>query len=101
MGTACNQVAGSLRRGKETIGDIDLLASGADLGAIIDAFLDFPQVGRVRSRGETKVSVELHDRFGAQLWVHPPERFGSALQYATGSQAHNVRLRELARKEGL
>jgi DNA polymerase (family 10) len=94
-------VAGSLRRGKETIGDIDLLASGADLSAIIDAFLDFPQVGRVRSRGETKVSVELHDGLGVQLWVHPPERFGSALQYATGSQAHNVRLRELARKEGL
>ncbi len=94
-------VAGSLRRGKETIGDIDLLASAVDSDAVIDAFLDFPQVGRVRSRGETKVSVELDDGLGVQLWVHPPERFGSALQYATGSQAHNVRLRELSRKKGL
>ncbi len=52
-------------------------------------------------RGETKASVEFDNNLRAQLWVHPPERFGTALQYATGSKDHNVRLRELALKKGL
>jgi DNA polymerase (family 10) len=54
----------------------------------------------VQGKGETKSSVEYHNGMRAQLWVHPPERFGTALQYATGSKDHNVRLRELALKQG-
>lgn len=95
------EAAGSLRRWRETIGDIDLLVAANKSEPVMDALLGFPEVKRVRGRGETKASVELKGGLEVQVWVHPPERFGSALQYATGSQAHNVRLRELARTKGL
>ncbi|HEY42831.1 MAG TPA: DNA polymerase/3'-5' exonuclease PolX [Anaerolineae bacterium] len=95
------EAAGSLRRWRETVGDLDLIAASEDAGPLMDAFLEFPQVIRIIARGETKISVELYDGLRAQLWVHPPSRFGTALQYATGSQAHNVRLRELAKRFGL
>jgi DNA polymerase (family 10) len=93
--------AGSLRRWRETVGDVDLLVAAKEPGEAARAFARFPGIGRVTGLGETKVSAELVDGMRVQLWVHPPERFGSALQYATGSQAHNVRLRELARDRGL
>ena len=66
----------------------------------MQAFVSHPQVMAVIARGETKSSVEFDNNLRAQLWVHPPERFGTALQYATGSKDHNVRLRELALKKG-
>jgi len=95
------ELAGSLRRWRETVGDIDLLVAAEDAAQVIRLFAGLPQVDRVLGQGDTKVSVELQDGLRAQVWVHPPERFGSALQYATGSQAHNVRLRELAQQRGL
>ena len=95
------EAAGSVRRMRETIGDLDLLVGARDTSLVIQAFVDFPEVDRVLVHGETKASVELLDGLRVQLWVHPPERFGSALQYATGSQGHNVRLREAAQKTGL
>ncbi|MCJ7823342.1 MAG: DNA polymerase/3'-5' exonuclease PolX [Anaerolineales bacterium] len=95
------EAAGSLRRMRETIGDLDLLVGARDTSLVTQAFVDFPEVDRVLGHGETKSSVELLDGLRVQLWVHPPERFGSALQYATGSQGHNVRLREAAQKTGL
>jgi DNA polymerase (family 10) len=67
----------------------------------MQAFVGHPEVIRVSGQGETKASVEFSHNLRAQLWVHPPERFGTALQYATGSKDHNVRLRELALKRGL
>jgi DNA polymerase (family 10) len=93
--------AGSLRRWRETIGDLDLLVASDSPSAVMEAFVGLPQIERVLGKGETKSSVVLRDGMRAQLWVHPPERFGSAWQYATGSQAHNVRLRELALTQGL
>ncbi len=95
------EVAGSLRRMRETIGDLDLLVCAQDTPRVIQAFIAFPEVDRVLGQGEIKASVELIDGLRVQLWVHPPERFGSALQYVTGSQGHNVRLREAAQKMGL
>jgi DNA polymerase (family 10) len=95
------EAAGSLRRWRETVGDLDLIVASEESDPVMDAFLKFPQVSRVFARGETKISVDLYDGFRVQLWVHPPSRFGTALQYATGSQAHNVRLRELAKRFGL
>jgi len=100
-GVAAVEAAGSLRRMRATIGDIDLLAAAADSQAIMSAFVNHPQVVRLLSQGETKASVEFDNGMRAQLWVHPPQRFGTALQYATGSKDHNVRLRELALKQGL
>lgn len=101
--------AGSLRRGCETIGDIDILASGTDPDALREAFLTMPGVEQVLASGETKSSVRLRvqDRTGkarlmqADLRLMPKDRFGAALHYFTGSKAHNVRLRERALKQGM
>jgi DNA polymerase (family 10) len=95
------ETAGSLRRMRETIGDLDLLVSTDHPEEVMQAFLNLPIVGRVRSAGEVKTSVELIDGVRVQIWTHPSERFGTALQYATGSKDHNVRLRELALSMGL
>jgi DNA polymerase (family 10) len=100
-GVQAAEVAGSLRRMKPTVGDLDLLAAASDSKPVMAAFTSLPQVARVLGSGETKSSVEFNNGLRAQLWVHPPERFGTALQYATGSKDHNVRLRELALKKGL
>jgi DNA polymerase (family 10) len=100
-GVTAAEAGGSMRRWRETVGDIDLVVAAKDRAALMDAFLTFPEIMRVLGRGETKASVELVSGLRAQLWVHPPKHFGTALQYATGSQAHNVRLRELARTKDL
>lgn len=100
-GVDAAEPGGSLRRWRETVGDIDLVAAATDSSQVIEAFCRFPEVARVLGQGETKLSVELKQGVRVQLWVHPPDRFGSALQYATGSQAHNVRLREYARAQGM
>lgn len=98
---AAVEAAGSLRRWRETVGDLDLVVASESSPQVFESFSSLPQVDRVLSRGETKCSAELLDGMRVQIWVHPPKRFGSALQYATGSQAHNVRLRELALAQGL
>jgi DNA polymerase (family X) len=95
------EAAGSLRRMRTTVGDLDLLAAASDSQAVMQAFVEHPQVVRVTSQGEFKAAVEYANNVHAQLWVHTPERFGTALVYATGSKDHNVRLRELAQKKGL
>lgn len=97
-----NAIAGgSLRRMRETVGDLDLLVATNDSSPVMQTFINLPEVLRVIGSGETKSSVEFNNGLRAQLWAHPPERFGTALQYATGSKDHNVRLRELALKKGL
>jgi len=100
-GVSAAEAAGSLRRLRATVGDIDLMVAAADSKVVMEAFVNRPDVVRVQGKGETKASVEFDYGIRAQLWVHPPERFGTALQYATGSKDHNVRLRELALKQGL
>jgi DNA polymerase (family 10) len=100
-GVLAAEMAGSLRRRRETVGDIDLLVGAQRPANVIRAFLALPEIGRVKGQGGTKASVELANGLAVQLWVHPPQHFGTALQYATGSQAHNVRLRELAQSKGL
>lgn len=96
------EVAGSLRRGLETIGDVDLLCEGKDGKAIIKAFTAFEEVRRVLAEGATKGSVavetEEHRELQIDLRVVDRDAFGAALQYFTGSKEHNVRLREAAVK---
>jgi len=92
---------GSLRRMRATVGDLDILVAARASAPVMAAFTSLPGVTRVLGRGETKSSIEFSDGLRVQLWVHPPERFGTALQYATGSKDHNVRLRELALDKGL
>lgn len=99
-GVQQTQFAGSLRRGKETIGDIDLLcqADAEDAPKIIAAFAKSPSVRRVLAQGDTKGSVVLDQDVQADLRVVPKESYGAALAYFTGSKEHNIRLRELAQK---
>jgi DNA polymerase (family 10) len=94
-------VAGSLRRMRATIGDLDFLVGAEDARPVMAAFVIHPQVARVLGQGPTKTSVELDLGLQADLRVLPPERFGTLLQYFTGSKDHNVRLRELALAKGL
>lgn len=104
--TTCSEVqevavAGSLRRMRATIGDIDLLAASEVPASVMRAFVALPAVAEVILSGPTKTSVRLHNGLQADLRVLEPDRWGTALQYFSGSQAHNVRLRELAVKRGL
>jgi len=94
-------MAGSLRRFKETIGDIDVLASSAVPEQVMDAFTSLPQVTDVIARGATKSSVRTRAGLQVDLRVVAPDEYGAALQYFTGSKAHNIHLRELARKRDL
>lgn len=93
--------AGSLRRMKETVGDLDLVIAAQDSAPIMQALSGHSEVGRVVGEGKNKTSVELTNGLRIQLWSQPPESFGALWLYATGSKAHNVRLRELAQKQGL
>ncbi len=93
--------AGSLRRMRETIGDLDFLVAADDPQPVMDRFVALPVVADVIARGPTKASVRLSNGAQADLRVLEPARWGTALQYFTGSQAHNVRLREIAQKQGL
>jgi DNA polymerase (family 10) len=100
-GASRGTVAGSARRARPTIGDLDLLVAGEDAVPIMDAFVKMPEVARILGNGESKSSVELANGLQVDLRVLPPARWGTALQYFSGSQAHNIRLRELALKQGL
>jgi DNA polymerase (family 10) len=99
-GVVSAEPAGSLRRMRSTIGDIDILVASKDSKPVMEKFVKLPGVVRVLGQGPTKSSIEFGDGVRAQLWVHPPERFGTALLYATGSKDHNVQLRELALSKG-
>ncbi len=100
-GVKAAEPAGSLRRMRSTVGDLDILVAAKESAPVMEAFTSLPGVSRVLGKGPTKASIEFGDGLRAQLWVHPPEHFGTALVYATGSKDHNVRLRELALNKGL
>jgi DNA polymerase (family 10) len=93
--------AGSLRRMRETVGDLDLLVASSDPQPVMDRFIKMSQVEEVMLSGATKTSIRTHSGFQVDLRVLEPARWGTALQYFTGSQAHNIRLRGLALDRGL
>lgn len=93
--------AGSVRRRKETIGDLDFLVATTDPKRAADAFVAMPEVIHVHAHGAARSMVRLAAGLDADLRVVPPESFGAALAYFTGSKAHNVALRRLAQKRGL
>ncbi|MBL7070616.1 MAG: DNA polymerase/3'-5' exonuclease PolX [Candidatus Omnitrophica bacterium] len=93
--------AGSLRRMKETVRDIDILVTAKRSRKIIDTFVSLPTVKSVVAKGPTKSSIVTGDNVRIDLRVVPPESYGAALMYFTGSRAHNIKMRHLARKKGL
>lgn len=93
--------AGSLRRMKESIGDVDILAVASDSAPLMAAFTKLSIVDEVIAGGPTKTSVRTHSGLQVDLRVVPPEAWGAALIYFTGSKAHNIRIREIAVRKGL
>ena len=100
-GVVAAEPAGSLRRMRSTVGDLDILVAAKDSPSVMEVFVNLKGVSRVLGKGETKASIEFTDGVRVQVWVHPPEKFGTALQYATGSKDHNVALRQIALEKGL
>ncbi len=94
------EVAGSARRRKETIGDLDVLASSMKPEEVTQRFITMPPVIRVVSHGTTRSTVVLEGQIQVDLRVVAPEEYGSALQYFTGSKEHNVKLRTIGVKKG-
>ena len=93
-------IAGSLRRMRETIGDLDILASSKDPEAVMEHFVKYPEVAEILAKGATKSSVLLNDHLQVDLRVVEEKSYGAALQYFTGSKDHNVALRGFAIKKG-
>jgi len=93
--------AGSLRRSRETVGDLDLLACAPEGAAVCGHLLEYPEVAEVRAAGDTRATVVLQSGLQVDLRVVPEPSFGAALLYFTGSKAHNIRLRTLAIQHGM
>ena len=92
--------AGSLRRGLETVGDIDILCTTKEPSAVMSAFVKMPNVRNVIAHGETKSAVKLESGVQVDLRVIDPKSWGSALMYFTGSKQHNIILRKIAMSKG-
>ncbi len=94
------EVAGSIRRRKETVGDADILVVSSQPKKVMDYFVNLPQVMSVYAKGETKSAVKMKNGMDCDLRVVPEESFGAALQYFTGNKDHNIALRVMAEKRG-
>ncbi|QDT06318.1 DNA polymerase/3'-5' exonuclease PolX [Rubripirellula lacrimiformis] len=95
------QWAGSYRRGRETVGDLDLLVVADDHAAVMDHLEAYHSHSQTIVRGDTKISIRVGKSFQVDMRVVEADQFGAALQYFTGSQAHNIHTRRLAKEQGL
>lgn len=95
------EIAGSFRRRRDTVGDLDLLATGGKPEDVMEAFTGHPDVVQVLGRGDTKSSVQLRQGLQVDLRLVPAESFGAALLYFTGSKEHNIELRRIAIERGM
>jgi DNA polymerase (family 10) len=94
-------LAGSYRRFKETVGDIDILVTTKDANRVMDRFSDYDEVSKVLAKGETRSTVILKSGLQVDLRVVDPECYGAALQYFTGAKAHNIEIRRLGQQKKL
>jgi DNA polymerase (family 10) len=95
------EISGSLRRWKPTIGDLDFVGASDNSTQVMQGFIALNGIKQILSQGNNKTSIVTEEGLNLQLWLQPPERFGSLLQFVTGSKEHNVRLREFSFKKGL
>jgi DNA polymerase (family 10) len=95
------EIAGSLRRGRETVKDIDILVTSRDPARVMTTFTSLPSIADVLGHGPTRATILHQEGLHVDLRVVEPEAFGAALQYFTGSKDHNVRVREIAVRKGL
>jgi DNA polymerase (family X) len=95
------EAAGSLRRGLETVGDLDFIVAATEVAPVVEWFVNQPGVKEVTARGETKASVRFESGLQADLRLVPPEQFAFALHHFTGSKDHNVQMRQRALARGL
>jgi DNA polymerase (family 10) len=94
-------VAGSYRRAKDTVGDLDILVTASNGKNVTDRFVAYPETAEILAHGDTKASIRLKSLLQVDLRVVPEESYGAALQYFTGNKDHNVALRHLAQQRGL
>ncbi len=92
--------AGSLRRGRETVGDLDLLVTGREHARIAEHFARYPEVAQILGKGDDKVSVKLRNDLQVDVRLLEAKSYGAAMQYFTGSKEHNVALRDRAKRRG-
>jgi DNA polymerase (family X) len=95
------EFGGSYRRGKETVGDLDILVDASDADSVMDRLTELPGLASIIGRGPSKMSIRLETGFAIDLRVVPHESFGAALQYFTGNKEHNVTLRKMAKEKAL
>lgn len=95
------ELAGSLRRRKESVGDLDIVAAASDSHAVMERFVSYPDVREILAHGATKSSLLLYGGMQVDLRVVREDQFASALHHFTGSQAHHIRVREWAHKRGM
>lgn len=94
-------VAGSYRRAKETVGDLDILVTARPRSPVIDRFTGYSEAAEVLAKGSTRASIRLASKLQVDIRVVPEESYGAALHYFTGSKAHNIAIRELGQQRGL